>query len=81
MHDWLRTGVQLLWYVDPDTGDTTVYHGDRIRYVTADETLSGEDVLPGFTLRMREVLDELAAWSAPDEAPMAEGVADPAADR
>jgi len=62
IRDWLRTGVRLLWYVDPETGLTIVHQGDRVTYVGADEVLSGGDVLPGFTMRMRDVLDELAAF-------------------
>ncbi|HEY8745188.1 MAG TPA: hypothetical protein VIU62_19030 [Chloroflexota bacterium] len=39
---------------------TTVYHRDTIRRVAADQTLDGGDVLPGFALRMADVLRELA---------------------
>jgi Uma2 family endonuclease len=59
VNDWLRAGVQLLWYVDPDTGDTTVYRGDQVSVVPADETLDGGDVLPGFQIRLASVLQEL----------------------
>lgn len=67
VHDWLRTGVGLLWYVDPETGETTVYHGDRQYYAGPDDTLTGEDVLPGFSMRMRDVLDELAELGATED--------------
>ena len=59
IRDWLRAGVRLLWYVDPATGDTTVYQGDRVTQVPAQETLDGGDVVPGFRLCLRDVLDEL----------------------
>jgi len=62
--DWLRAGVQLLWYVDPDTGITTVYHAGRITSVGPDDDLDGADVLPGFRLRLRTVFDQLAALQA-----------------
>ena len=64
--DWLRIGVRLLWYVNSETGLTTTYDGGRVTHVEADETLTGGDVLPGFTLRMRDVLDEIAALSEPE---------------
>lgn len=67
VHDWLRTGVKLLWYVNPETGDTTVYHAGRLRYAGPDDALTGEDVLPGFTMRMRDVLDELAELVGPED--------------
>ncbi len=57
--DWLRAGVQLLWYVNPQTGVTTVYEGQAIRRVSPEETLDGGTVLPGFVLRMADVLREL----------------------
>ncbi|MGI8916514.1 MAG: Uma2 family endonuclease [Chloroflexota bacterium] len=57
--DWLRAGVPLLWYVNPQTGVTTVYAGKDIRRVLPEETLDGGEVLPGFVLRMADVLREL----------------------
>jgi Uma2 family endonuclease len=61
IHDWLRAGVQLFWYVDPATGITAVYrpHGGEV--VGPEERLDAGTVLPGFNLCMRELLDELAA--------------------
>ncbi len=59
VHDWLRAGVRLLWYVNPETGTTTVYSGDRIGHVAPDDALNGGDVLPGFQLRIRDILAEL----------------------
>ena len=59
VHDWLRAGVQLLWYVDPETGNTTVYQGDRVTFVAAEEVLDGGEVLPGFQVRLADVLLEL----------------------
>ncbi|MGI8914487.1 MAG: Uma2 family endonuclease [Chloroflexota bacterium] len=57
--DWLRTGVVLLWYINPQTGTTTVYHEGTIRRVLAGELLTGCDVLPGLQLRLQDLLDEL----------------------
>lgn len=59
VHDWLRAGVRLLWYVDPQTGVTTVYHGDRVSVVGPDEVLDGKDVVPGFEVRIGDLLREL----------------------
>lgn len=59
--DWLRAGVELLWYIHPKTGTTTVYHQGTIRRVPAGEPLDGGDLLPGLQLRLQDLLDELAA--------------------
>jgi Uma2 family endonuclease len=60
VRDWLRAGVRLLWYINPETGVTTVYRGDRVSHVAGDEVLDGGDVLPGLKLRLRDILNELA---------------------
>ena len=61
IHDWLRAGVRLLWYVDPATAITAVYRPDGDRIVGPEERLDGGDVLPGFSIRLRDLMDELAA--------------------
>lgn len=67
VRDWLRAGVRLLWYVEPESGVTTVYRGNVGTFVGPNEELSGEDVVPGFTLRLGDVLAELADDEAADE--------------
>ncbi len=57
--DWLRAGVRLLWYVNPEASTTMVYTQDGIRRVSGTEPLDGGDVLPGLQLRLQDLLDEL----------------------
>lgn len=57
--DWLRAGVRLLWYINPETATVTVYQGDRIRHVGSDETLDGGDVIPALVIRLSDLLQEL----------------------
>ncbi len=64
VRDWLRAGVRLLWYIDPVSGTTAVYADDRLTYVDPDDALDGGEVLPGFSLRLRDVFDELAELDA-----------------
>lgn len=64
--DWLRAGVRLLWYVNPETGTTMVYHGSGVARVGPDATLDGADVVPGFSMRLRDVLDQAAALTGAD---------------
>lgn len=53
MDDWLSNGVQLGWLIDPDTRTAYIYCPDQpVEEVTNVTTLSGEWVLPGFTLTL-----------------------------
>ena len=65
--DWLRSGVRLLWYVDPETRHTIVYDDNRISGVGPDETLDGGPVVPGFTVRLADFYRELEALQVPIE--------------
>lgn len=57
MEKWLANGVRLAWLVDPQTQTTTVYRpGQEPTATPFTETLSGEDVLIGFSLNVAEVL-------------------------
>ena len=49
--DYLETGARIVWIVDPVARTVTTYRPDgSARLLRADETLDGEDLLPGFTL-------------------------------
>ena len=56
--DYVKNGVKLVWLVDPDTRTVTVYQGS-LRGSELDEadTLTGGDVLPGFTCKVSEFFD------------------------
>jgi Uma2 family endonuclease len=58
--DWLRAGVRLLWYINARSGVTMVYQAGEVRRIPPEQPLDGGDVLPGFALRMADVLRELA---------------------
>ena len=62
--DWLRAGVRLLWYVNPETGFTMVYRGTDVSRVPPEDTLDAADVVPGVQVRMQDLLDEAAALAA-----------------
>lgn len=55
IRDQLDFGTKLVWVVDPDVRNVTVYRMGREPVVLeADETLTGEEVLPGFACRVEE---------------------------
>jgi Uma2 family endonuclease len=56
--DWLEAGTQLVWLVDPLRRTAHVYRADGSQSaLAARESLSGEDVLPGFALPLDELFD------------------------
>jgi Uma2 family endonuclease len=55
--DWLKAGTRLVWIVDPIRRSARVYRADGTEAFTAiDDSLDGEDVLPGFSLPLSAIL-------------------------
>lgn len=56
VEDWLSAGIRLVWVVYPNTRSVVVYNAHReARVLAANETLTGEPVLPGFTCNISEL--------------------------
>jgi Uma2 family endonuclease len=56
VHGWLDAGCRAVWLVDPDSRTVTVYRGGRTATVlNAGESLTADDLLPGFTLPIAEI--------------------------
>lgn len=56
--DYLENGTRLVWVVRPKQRTVTVYHPDgTARRLGIRDTLSGEDLLPGFELALVELFD------------------------
>lgn len=55
--DWLSAGTRLVWVVDPERRLARIYRLDGSEeIVTADHTLHGEDVVPGFACPLASIL-------------------------
>lgn len=55
--DYLNAGSRLAWVVDPERRLARVYRADGTESLVSDDgALDGEDVIPGFTVRLAEVL-------------------------
>jgi Uma2 family endonuclease len=55
LHEYFDAGVRLVWYVYPDAQTVRVDRSpDQFREPTGNDDLDGEDVLPGFSLSIRE---------------------------
>ncbi len=51
VQDWLAAGSAAVWVVDPKTKTVTVYGADRRAVMlTSSESISGGDLLPGFSV-------------------------------
>jgi Uma2 family endonuclease len=56
IRDYFEAGVRLLWIVDPAMQTVTVHRSPvEVRVLTNADTLSGEDVLPGFACLVAEL--------------------------
>jgi Uma2 family endonuclease len=55
--DWLAAGTKLVWVIDPERREVRVHrHDGSLSVLSESESLSGEDVLPGFSCPLRPVL-------------------------
>jgi Uma2 family endonuclease len=56
--EYLQAGTKLVWIVHPKTQTITVYRSlDKVRVLTATDTLDGNDVLPGFAVAVKEIFE------------------------
>jgi Uma2 family endonuclease len=56
VHDYLRTGAQRVWVVYPDSWRVAVHRPDgQARWYGQDETIEDEELLPGFSLPLRQI--------------------------
>jgi Uma2 family endonuclease len=57
IQEFFRRGVRMVWVIDPEDRTVTVYRiPDEGRLFHETATLSGEDVLPGFSCRVADLL-------------------------
>ena len=60
MKEWMGNGCRLAWMINPKKRETTIYRvngGAEIR--AFNETLSGEEVLPGFELNLDAIFTDV----------------------
>lgn len=65
IEDFLRSGVPLVWVIQPETRRVYVYHADGPGVILREnDELTGEPVLPGFRLSVREIFTPLDRYGA-----------------
>ena len=56
VEEYLNAGASAVWVVDPKRRTITVYRSlTEITILTENDTLDGEDIIPGFSCRAAEV--------------------------
>ncbi len=59
VEDYLRVGVKIVWVIDPFARTVTVHRRDRPpRTLTEDEVLTADEVIPGFEVVVRKLLQD-----------------------
>jgi len=59
--EFLAAGTRLAWLVDPSRREARIFRRDgSVSVIGADDTLDGEDVLPGFSCPLARVLDAMS---------------------
>jgi Uma2 family endonuclease len=59
VYEWLDAGCRVVWVVDPESRTVTVYRSrTQITALGTSEQLAGEDVVPGFSIPVAEILGE-----------------------
>jgi Uma2 family endonuclease len=65
LREYFEAGTRLVWFLHPKNRTARVYTSPRrFTRLTEDQTLDGGDVLPGFTLSLRELFER--AFRGPD---------------
>ena len=56
MQEYLNNGVQLGWLIEPNAKTVEIYRQDKqVEILNNPRSLSGESILPGFTLDLSEI--------------------------
>ncbi len=56
MQEYINNGVRLGWLIDPQNKRVEIYRpGQAVKVLDFPQSLSGEDVLPGFVLDLSEI--------------------------
>lgn len=59
MEEWIENGCRLAWLIEPKEGKTFVYkENGTITEIPFETSLSGENVLPGFQLKLATIFDQ-----------------------
>jgi Uma2 family endonuclease len=56
LRDYFAAGTSVVWFIDPETRTARIFSApDQFTSITEDEVLDGGDLLPGFSLLLRDL--------------------------
>ena len=55
MQEYRENGVRLGWLIEPKTQRVEIYRSQAVEVLDSPTTLSGEDILPGFVLDLKDI--------------------------
>jgi Uma2 family endonuclease len=62
VEEYLAAGVALVWVIDPENELVYIYRADgSVARLRKHDELSGENVIPGFTCKVAELLPDIGA--------------------
>lgn len=68
LREYFKAGVRLVWYIDPKTETARVYRSPKqCETIAGHQMLSGDDVLPGFAVRLSDVFQRARQGLTPNE--------------
>jgi Uma2 family endonuclease len=74
LEDYERIAVPLVWVVNPNSRTAMVYRADgSVARLHEDDELSGEDIIPGFRCRVRDILPTREPGTAAPSSPNGPG--------
>jgi Uma2 family endonuclease len=57
--EYITAGTPMVWVVDPEARQVTVYRGREVMVLKGGDSLDGGDVLPGFVLPVTRLFAEI----------------------
>lgn len=61
VNDYRDAGVPLVWVIYPSSGQVCVYQSSGPQLLSSEDELSGQDVLPGFRMKVSDLFAKFSA--------------------
>lgn len=55
VNQYLAAGITMIWVIYPSSGQVVIFRPSRVKVLSSEDTLSGEEIVPGFELRLSDL--------------------------